>query len=207
MIANIERKLTLEAVLDEIAKSPVAPDEKLLRAWTAQYPQYAAGIVAFATDWIAMEVACPQQEVTDEDVSLVLNRTMSRVQGIMDAGERSEQLMDLAADIRSAGYDFDAFQRAAGIDRSILDSLVARLVKASTIPHQLVRDTAELLNRSLDNVRNYFRLPPQPIAAYKSRAQPEIKQVDFATLIENSKLSDKERVRWRNEPIDPALRE
>jgi hypothetical protein len=207
MTANIDRKPTLEAVLDEIAGSPVVPNETLLRAWTTQYPEFASQIVAFVTDWIAMDVASTPHDVTDEDVSLVLNRTMSRVQGILDAGERSEQLTDLATDIRAAGYDFDTFQRAAGIDRSILDSLIARLVKASTIPHPLVRDTAELLNRSLDNVRNYFRLPPQAVGAYKSRAQPEIKQVDFAMLLEHSKLSDKERVRWRNAPLDPVLRE
>jgi len=63
------------------------------------------------------------------------------------------------------------------------------------------------LDRTLENVRNYLRLPPQSLAAYKTRARPDLKQVDFAMLVEHAKLSEKERLRWLAEPIDPMLRE
>lgn len=207
MTANVQHRLTLNEVLDEIATASNPPDEQMLRAWTVKYPDFAAEIVEFATDWVATEVARPDHIVPAEEVDLVVNRTMSRVQAMLDAAERPETLTDLAADIRAAGHDFDSFQRAVGIDRSILDCLIARLIKSATVPVQLVHALAGTLNRSLNSVRDYLRLPPQLVAAYKARARPEVRQVDFATLVEQSQLSDAEKARWLADPPDPVLRE
>jgi hypothetical protein len=115
MTASRNRKLALDDVLAEIASAPTPPDAQLLRGWTAKYPEFAAEIVEFATDWVEMEAAT-EAPVTDEDVDLVVNRTMSRVQALLDAGERPAALTDLAADIRAAGYDLDALQRVIGVD-------------------------------------------------------------------------------------------
>jgi hypothetical protein len=78
MTASRNRKLALDDVLAEIASAPTPPDAQLLRAWTAKYPEFATEIVEFATDWVEME-ATAEAPVTDEDVDLVVNRTMSRV--------------------------------------------------------------------------------------------------------------------------------
>ena len=47
----------LDDVLDEFAGLPMPPDVEVLRRWTDEYPQYARELVAFATDWIAMEAS------------------------------------------------------------------------------------------------------------------------------------------------------
>jgi hypothetical protein len=207
MTTNQNRRPALDGVLADIAAAPSPPDAQILRAWTAKYPEFATEIVDFATDWVEMEAARPEHSVTSEDVDLVVNRTMSRVQAMLDAAERPDMLTDLAADIRAAGHDLDSFQRAVGIDRSILDCLIARLVKPVTVPAQLVRALADALNRSIDRVRDYQRLPPQQVAAYKSRKRPEIKQADFAVLVQHSQLSEVEKTRWLAEAPDPILRE
>ena len=205
MTAKLNRRPDLDDLLDELARLPSPPDAALLRAWTKEYPEFAREIVAFATDWVAMDAARVERSVTVEDVDLVVNRTMSRVQMMLDAVERSGSLTDLAADILAAGYDFDLFQRFLGIDRSILDSLIARLAKPATIPALLVRSAAEALSRPLDRLREYFRLPAQLAGAHKSRTRPAPAQVDFAVLVKHSKLPDPEKDRWLKEPPDPGL--
>jgi len=198
--------LDLDDVFDDLASPSAPPDPATLRAWTKEYPQFAREIVAFATDWVAMDASRVGGSATAEDVDLVVNRTMSRVQTMLDAAERPEPLTDLAADIRASGHDFDSFQRFLGIDRSILDSLIARLAKPATIPALLVRSAAEALNRPLDRLREYFRLPAQLAGAHKSRTRPAPAQIDFAVLVRHSKLTDPEKDRWLNEPPDPGLR-
>jgi hypothetical protein len=207
MIANPSPKPSLDDVLAEIAADPSPPDARSLRVWTAKYPEFAVEIVDFATDWIEMDAARSEHVVTVEDVDLVVNRTMSRVQAMLDAAERPEVLTDLATDIRAAGHDLDTFQRAVGIDRSILDCLIARLVSPVRLPASLVRALAETLNRSLDAVRGYLRLPPQQVAAYKSRRRPDVKQADFAEIVRHSQLSEAEKAHWLAEPPDPGLGE
>jgi len=207
MIASRNRKLALDEVLAEIAAAPNPPDAQLLRAWTAQYPEFADEIVEFATDWVEMEAAPSGAPLNDEDVDLVVNRTMSRVQAMLDAEERPASLTDLASDIRAAGYDFDAFQGAIGVDRSILDCLIARLVLPATLPARLVSALSVSLGRSLDAIRDYLRLPPQAAAAYRARTRPRNAQADFAMLVKHSALSDAEKERWLAEPPDPSLRE
>jgi len=206
MTAKTNRKPDLEDVLDELAGLPGPPDATTLRAWTEAYPEFAREIVAFATDWVAMEAAHGERIVTAEDVDLVVNRTMSRVQAVLDA-ERQESVTDLSADIRATGHDFDSFEQSVGIDRSILDSLIARVVKPSTIPALLVCSVAAALNRPLDHLRDYFRLPAQLAGAHKSRTRPAATQVDFAMLVRHSKLPDPEKDRWLKEPPDPALQD
>ncbi len=207
MTANQNRRPALDDVLADIAAAPSPPDAQILRALTAKHPEFAAEIVEFATDWVEMETARSEHVVMAEDVDVVVNRTMSRVQAMLDAAERPEIVTDLTADIRAAGYDIDSFQRAVGIDRSILDCLISRLIKPATVPGRLVHVLAEALNQTIERVRDYLRLPPQQVTAYKARKRPEVKQADFAFLVQHSGLSSSEKARWLAEGPDPALQE
>jgi hypothetical protein len=207
MIANQNRTPSLDDVLAEIAASPVPPDAQQLRCWMNRYPAFKAEIVDFATDWIEMEAAKSPHEVTKDEVDLVVNRTMSRVQQLLDEAERPTSMKDLLADITAAGHDFESFQRAVGIDRSMLTCLAERMIRPATIPLRLVTAMALALNRTVEVVRDYLRLPPQPAAAYKARNRPESKQVDFAEVVDCAELPDTDKARWLTEASDPDLRE
>ena len=75
-------------VLAKLAALLAPPDAQQLRGWMSQYPEYKASIITFVTDWIEMEATKVPHEVTTEDVNLVVNRTMSRVQQILDEADR-----------------------------------------------------------------------------------------------------------------------
>ena len=57
MTATANRRPQLEEVLDEFAGLSSPPDAVTLCAWTKEYPEYARELVAFATDWVAMDAA------------------------------------------------------------------------------------------------------------------------------------------------------
>jgi hypothetical protein len=205
MSINQDCKPSLDGVLARISAASTPPDARTLRAWITRYPQFKAEIIDFATSWVEMDAARSALEVTAEDVNLVVNRTMSRVQALLDA-EQPRTIKDLVADIHAVGHDIDSFQRAIGIDRSMLDCLILRLIKPSTIPARLVLALAETLKQPAQVVRNYLLLPPELPAASKALRRPEAKQVDFSAVVEHSSLSDAEKAGWLVETPDSNLR-
>ena len=196
----------LDAILDEFAGLPNPPDAETLRTWLQRYPQFADEIIDFATDWVEMEAA-PVLQPSSDEVDVVVNRTMSRVQALLDAAERPEKLTDLAADIRAAGHDLETFQRIVGIDRSMLDTIIAHLVRPATVPALLTRSISVAIGRSIDTVRDYMCLPPVLGAAHRSRGRPQASQIDFSLLVKHSQLSEAEKRGWLAEPPDRVLKE
>ena len=207
MTTNATLNPSLDDVLAEIATTHSVPGAEQLRQWMNQYPEFAAEIVDFATDWVEMDAAEGVPEPTQDEVNRIVNRTMSRVQHLLDEAKQSDSMQDLGAEIRVAGHDLDSFQRAIRVDRSILTCLMERMVRPATIPLLLIQALAEALNRSVEQVRTYLVLQPQPSAAYRSRKQPLPTQADFSELVEHAELSDTDKARWLAEPPDPALRE
>ncbi len=206
MTEDKNRNEELEVVLDEFASLPELPDAETLRVWKKNYPQFARELSDFAADRIAMAAASHGRTVDDAQISSVINRTMSRVQGMIDAAGRAEPLTDLGSDIFASGNDYESFQQQVRIDRTILDSLIRRLPKRETLPALLLRLAAAALNRKIESVRDYFCLPGLPAAAHSARRQPTVVQVDFAVLVNDSALSDDEKRFWLSEPPDPELR-
>jgi hypothetical protein len=207
MIARSDRRLLVNDVLADIAALPAPPDAQQLRIWMSEYPEFKASIVSFVTDWIEAEASKAPREVTADDVNTVVNRTMSRVQQLLDQPRRSASIEDLTAEIAAAGHDLDSFQRAVGIDHSMLTCVAERMVRPATIPLRLVTLMAEALRRRIEHVRNYLRLPLQPAAAYKARKRPETNQVDFSFIVQHAELPEPDKARWLAEPPDPALQD
>lgn len=209
-VSQTERP-TLDDVLAQIAAAQTLPNAQDLRAWTSKYPEFASEIIDFATDLVELDAARSARAgtddtVSDEDVELVVNRTMSRVQALLDEQGNSKPITDLQTAIRGAGLDVATFQNMIGVDRSIMDCLNLRLVSSTTVPARLVLDMAANLRRTVEQVRSYFRLPPQMAAAYKARARPEPTQMSFAELVELSELPQEKKARWLAEPPDDGLR-
>jgi hypothetical protein len=195
---------TLDHVLMRFAETVDTPNERVLRDWLADYPQFAQELIEFATDWLERDAARAQVDFTQADFDSIVNRTMSRAQQLLDETPPTD-VVDLHAEIRRAGYSTASFVRLVGVDQSILDCLFARLVKGATIPARLIEAMSDALDRSADSLRAYFRLPPQQALAFKASSQPVLNQVDFSDLIRQSSLQEDVRLRWLSEAPDPKL--
>jgi len=207
MTTHSDQRQSLDDVLAAIAALPTPPDAQALRIWMIEYPDFKSSIVAFVTDWIEAEASKSLLINMDDDVNSVVNRTMSRVQQLLDQPQRSAAINDLTADIAAAGHSLDSFQRAVGIDRTILSCLAGRMVRPATIPLRLVIAMAEALQRGIDHVRDFLRMPLAPEAAYKSRKRPTNTQMDFRALVQAADLSEHDKRRWHAEAPDPELQD
>lgn len=207
MTTKTERQHSVDDVLTAIRALGTPPAGDALRAWFTRYPAYKKDIIDYVTAWVDVESRAHLPDPAPEVVNRVVSRTMSRVQHLLDEADRAQKIHDLSAEITAAGHTTESFQRMLGVDDSIMMSLAARLVRPSTIPACIVLDAAEGLRRTLDAVRDFFRLPPQLATANKSRRQPVRKQVDFAELIAHSDLPEADRAKWLAEAPDPALQE
>ena len=207
MTAKTEHKHSLDDVLTAITALGAPPAGEQLREWLRRYPEFKKAIIDYVTAWVDMETRPAAEAVTPEAVNRVVNRTMSRVQQILDEADRPQTIQDLSAEIAAAGHTPESFQRTLDIDHSILTCLAGRMIRPATIPLRLVRETSQTLHRALDAVRNYVRLPPQLAAAHKARKRPEAKQVDFAYLVTHADLPEPVKAKWLAEAPDPDLQE
>lgn len=207
MTMKVERQHGLDDVLTQIRELGAPPAGEQLREWLRQYPTYKQDIIDYVTAWVDTEACAEAPAPSPEAVNRVVNRTMSRVQQLLHEADRPQTIHDLLAAVAAAGHTPESFQRTTGIDDTIFASLAERLVRPATIPALIVRDFAQNLHRTLDTLRDYFRLPPRLATANKAKSQPNAAQVDFAYLVSQSELPEPERRKWLAEAPDPVLQE
>jgi hypothetical protein len=207
MRANLPRSATLDDVLTELAATDTPLDPAAVRAWVEAYPQFRREIVDLATDMAEMEALADlgEEPIQDADIALIVNRTMSQVQQVLDAEERAREIADLATDLRMAGETMGSLEQALGIDRSMMAALIGGYIRPATIPARLVAGLSDRLSRGLDEVRGALRRGPVAQPAMKAVTGPRLQQVDFADLLDDADLTPEARERWRREPPDPAL--
>lgn len=207
MNTNLHRsKPALEEVLNEIASARAAPDARQVRTWVEKFPEYKKEITDFTTAWIEMQVACDGDDVETEEIDSIVNRTMSCIQIMLHEHEsHSDPIKSMLTQIHTANYDLDSFEKAIGVDRSILSCLMERLIEPATIPGQLVSRIADALRRPAGLIRAYLQQPSAPVAVFKARTRPRTCRATFADVVRGSSLTDAEKARWLAEPPDPAM--
>ena len=205
MNSDFNHKPKLNDVLNEISALDLAPDGPALRIWMEKYPEYKHEIIDFVTGWVSMDARRNSDNLTEEDVDLVVNRTMSRVQAILDAN-RPAAIQDILKDAKAVGHDQDSLQRTLGIDHTIMASLNARLVEPATVPLRLISLLAQTLNRTMDAVRNYILMDPEYKFAAKTSTRPKVERSTFAALVQYSLLPNDEKERWLKEAPDQEMK-
>lgn len=197
-----------DELLEELFKDQgtTIPDSKTVRAFIQAHPEQKKEVVDLLTSWLESGISEKNDEfsVSEEDINLVVNRTMSSIQSILDAEKNS--ILDISADIRRVGLNESSFQSSIGIDKSIFDCLVGRMISPDTVPALFVSSIALTLKRPLDAVRSFFLLPPQIRAASKAKKKPAIKQNSFTSIVQFSTLSEADKQAWISEPVDPELK-
>lgn len=88
MTAKTEPKHSLDDVLTAITALGAPPAGEQLREWLRRYPEFKKAIIDYVTAWVDMETRPAAKAATPEAVNRVVNRTMSRVQQILDEADR-----------------------------------------------------------------------------------------------------------------------
>lgn len=204
MRANPTPGATLDDVLTEIAAEDNAADAATLRAWLDAYPQFRSEIIDFVTDLAEMQAGPPPPPASPDNLAVVVNRTMSQIQRVLDGDLQAGRIADLADDLRRAGQTVESLEQALGLDRSIMAALIGGWVKAPTIPARVVDGLASGLRRGRRAVMDALWIGPTTQPAYKAKHAPSQQQADFHVFVEDSELSPDAKARWLAEPPDPG---
>lgn len=175
-----------------------------LKEWVRRYPEHEREIVSYAVYSTILEMA---PDTCDEDAESEA-RFMERARSVM-ARMRAEHspsrqaFGSLLEAAKTVGLTPATLCERLGLGKGLLAKLDRRHLRPSTIPAALVERLSEILQRTRDEVADYFRLPPTLAAqaSYKSSEAPRVtEQEDFAEMVAlASDLTPEQKAFWLNE--------
>lgn len=189
--------------------------------YLVRYPQYADAIAEFVTYYHAVEVDIPGESLVmpelSEHSSAALERAWEHIQRPDSAS--AGPLTTLLAIASKRHLSLVELAVKSGLSQDIIEKLERRMVAASTLPLELLRRFATLLQQPLDVIAACFGLADQSqlderanVAAslaqtkvaeapssYQVEEQPDVQARSFREAMEQSaQLSDEQRAAWRD---------
>ena len=148
----------------------------------------------------AEEIGAEAEEVlVDRAMSHVLNVAYSRDVETRKQAAHHGPIRSLMQDAQRAGLQPSQLARVCELDLGILSKLNSRQIQPWTIPAELIRILAELLNKTTARLETYFAAPPVPPTgrAFLSRSKPtNTRQQSFTEAVRGSSLSNEKKARW-----------
>ena len=150
-------------------------DRTLLREWASRYPAHADALigVSYAEFTAGISLTDPLEDGPEDAETVALGGA------VLDAHFAAPTaLLSLVAEAGARGLAPRAFAQSLRLDTPTLSRLNQRLLEAATLPRALVRQVAQALGRSTDEVRAYLRCPPRLAtgAQYKARQTPVLRE-------------------------------
>ncbi|MES2463821.1 MAG: hypothetical protein V4671_24900 [Armatimonadota bacterium] len=171
-----------DAVLTAFAQAQSAPSGASLSEWTARYPAQARDLARLAAQsWAGddRETALP------ESVSRCHAIGLTALRAFRPEPKRAEVITFSAAPMTSllaaaeaAGKDADTVASLLDLPSALFWKLHRRLISPDSVPRSLVAALADSVNRTMDEVASYLRMPPQMAtgASFRSDNAPSVGQ-------------------------------
>lgn len=188
-----------------------------------RYPQYANALAEFVAYYHAMEVDLPEESAVlprlSEDSSRAMERAWERISD--DSHDRVSvgQITHLRAIATRRHLSLNELAVKTGLSQDILEKLERGMIAVSTLPQELLRRFAALLQEPVDVVAACFGLSGQTQAGTRANVgtspgrakvaearssyfigeQPGMHIQSFREAIEQSaQLSDEQKGMWRD---------
>jgi hypothetical protein len=208
--SEAERQFEIDRICAEYAdevESGFKPDAD---AYLKRYPAYAAEIAEFIISYHLMYEHMPEPDAAvtaafepafERALDMIRAEVEQRVadQAVAPAVAPQASLIGLADRAFDVGLDPERLAERAHISPSLIDQLDAHAIAASTIPRELFRRLAEMLDVSLEAVSGFLGASAQTGGAfYHASEAPSTKQDEFLAVIEASDdLDPAFKAEWR----------
>jgi hypothetical protein len=187
-----------------------APDDKaLLRLWTTRYPEFADNLIAvdyarFAAGMTLLDTV----EDSPEDAGAAQMGQDALAEwhagSATSAAAPKPALTSLVSDAAARGLDAAHFAASLRMDRLLLGRLEQRVLEAATLPVSLIRQIAQILERSSEEVAAYLRGGPRLAAQAHFRARrapslsPQAARSTFAEALQTGQnMSEEDKAYWQ----------
>jgi hypothetical protein len=178
-----------------------------LSDYLVRYPQYAAAISEFVTYYHAVEAGLPE-ELLGESYSgtlpqlsdgsrVALEHAWKRIETVQTDLDTTSLLMT----INKQGLSLSQLATEVGLSEDIVAKFTAvrPLIEVATLPQELLRRLARVLQQPLSALQTYFGYSGQ-LQAAEARAPyyTEAQTQSFREALEQStQLSDEQKAHWR----------
>jgi hypothetical protein len=202
------KQANLESVLLEFrVEAGGGPKPAILEAYCRQYPQYARDLTDYALEWLIDEAMANDEVASDVAVqasSPLVSRAISRLyERIRDREAAKEGATTLSG--RRALNPFEglplprvrAVRDEMGINTPLFGKFRNRLIDPDTVPRAFLERFARLLERTVDDLLGYLRLPPtvHTAAHFKAEGKPSVsaRKETFTDAVDGLSLDEKQK--------------
>jgi hypothetical protein len=171
-----------DAVLTAFAQAQSAPNGAKLSEWTARYPAHARDMARLAAQTWAGE---NRESALPDSTSRCRSIAMASLRAFRPEPKPAEVITFSAAPMTSllaaaeaAGRDAEGVASLLDLPSALFWKLHRRLIDPDSVPRSLTAALADALNRTLDEVAAYLRMPPQLAAgaSFRSDDAPSVGQ-------------------------------
>ncbi len=199
----------------EDAIAAAGPGGANLAAFVDAHSAYAKEIIEYAANSYVFERgAIYNAELATPEAETAFLAKASEIRARLMAAEGTEQRFEspaptsLSEAARQRGLTTPALAQRLRLSPLEVVKLNQRLFRPASIPAALIQRLAEALDRTVETISSYLRLPPtlSAQASYKADAAPRMtEQSDFEEAVESSRsLSEEDKTFWRAQARDRA---
>jgi len=181
-----------------------------LSDYLVRYPQYADAIGEFITYYHAVEAGLPEESLGESHASTLPQLSDSSRTALEHAWKRiapheaaqTDLNTTLLMTINKQGLSLSQLATEIGLGEDIVTKLIGfrPLIEAGTIPQEILRRLAHVLQQPLSAIQTYFGYSGQ-LQAAETRApyHTEAQTQSFREALEQSaQLSDEQKAHWRD---------
>lgn len=178
-----------------------------LSDYLVRYPQYADAISEFVTYYHAVEAGLPEELLLESHVGTLPQLSDSSRIALEHAWKRIETAQTdvdttLLMTINKQGLSLSQLATEVGLSEDIVAKLIAvrPLIEAATLPQEVLRRLARVLQQPLSALQTYFGHSSQ-LQAAETRApyHTEAQTQSFREALEQSaQLSDEQKAYWHD---------
>lgn len=202
---NVQDEET-DAVLTAFAQAQAMPGGAALGEWTARHPAQARDFARLAAQaWAGREIEAPAPSVASHYQSIGLAalrayRPEPKPAEVITFSANMAPITSLLAVAEGAGKDADSIASLLDLPSALFWKLHRRLIAPDSVPQTVIASLANAVNRTVDDVASYLRMPPQLAAgaSFRSDDTPSAgQQESFEDALQNEPdLTEAQRSRW-----------
>jgi hypothetical protein len=195
---------SVETVLDAFMASEPEPSGAVLREWIRRYPYYERELTDFAVGWILMDTLPPDPDTEEPDEETLIRRGRTMIEALLPGkdeqlpGEERRSFAGLLGEAKDLGLTMHELANVTRLSPALVAKLDQRLIRAATVPTEVLGDLARAIQRTPEEVLEHLRREPVLPAALEHKAEeaPTVPdQQDFFDAVRGDRRLDDERRR------------
>jgi hypothetical protein len=186
----------LDAVLEAYIVSVPEPNHRILAEWIQRYPEFAEEL----TELTVARLTAPFEVEPDEVDEATFQRDLQVVRAVLGHQPEQQTITSLLDAGKAVGLtSFAAIAQRTNLSKLLIRKLELHLLKAASLPTQLITDLSAALHVRVTTLQQYFqRRPSVPQGSFKSEQPPTVaEQEDFFEAVRKDlALTEEQRQYW-----------